>query len=356
MLRKRVGLQVKFTNPLLHSLGSGILIVIIYAFWSTSVYERMVYDTILVHSIGRADVKAGVQSEIVCEQASRQQHVKEVCKNWHMTEVNAKKAWFFVDTKHRLLFCHVPKAASTTIINAMKMSQNNASRLLKSSPQLYSKVHDMNVLKKFGLKIMTFDEAAKLENYTSFFVTRHPYARLESAFNNKIFHGPRTKSLYRGKAFLKFAREHDLGVNFKNTSDEAFPIFAKHFVYADDEDIPYSRDHHWTPMIERCNPCVWDFDYILREETLASDSGAVMKLMGYPSNYLQRTRKNSEAKPKRRNIAKRLQYFHMLSEQDVQRLQAIYKLDMALFGYQYNFETATATCHIPTADGKGVCC
>ena len=334
-----------------------ILSVWVFMWWSYTSTEFTARNPKYFQDGGKTGKRFGLE---VCSPEDRKKQVGQVCENWPPIDDEEKTngTRFVVDHKHKLVFCIVPKAASTTILTALALSQDNAKALLRTSNN-FTRFHKKDVLKAFGLKLVEPDRVRNLTNYTSFFVVRHPFSRLESAFNNKVFDTSRLrpKKFRRGRAFANFSKENNLGVKNVNSSVGAFEIFAKHFVYSKDPTVPYSRDFHWKKMSYHCNPCTFQFDYILREETLAVDSEPIVQLMGYDKNYLRKVHKNSmEPKSKNPQSAKHLQYFHALTDADVTRLHHVYKQDFALYGYHYDFESSTAYCQIPKASGKGQCC
>jgi len=112
-------------------------------------------------------------------------------------------------------------------------------------------------------------------------------------------------------------------------SPVTFREFVQHII------DPQSRRHlerHWKPMYELCQPCRVHYDFIGHHETLAHDSRYVLSRLRNISDDFQFPQPKTE-----HNSSNRLtDMFAQLTQDEVDRLAKVYRLDFLLFGYSAN--------------------
>lgn len=97
-------------------------------------------------------------------------------------------------------------------------------------------------------------------------------------------------------------------------------------------------DEHWSPYWNRCDPCLVDYDFIGKIETAKHDFPYAFHKVGIDSSADWWDA--IEQIP--RSLT--LRYFSTVSEEAIQKLYLIYKLDFELFGYSVNeFLTSNGT-------------
>uniref|UniRef100_F6TJT5 Carbohydrate sulfotransferase n=1 Tax=Ciona intestinalis TaxID=7719 RepID=F6TJT5_CIOIN len=155
----------------------------------------------------------------------------------------------------------------------------------------------------------------RLRNYMTFFITRHPFERLVSAFNDKLT----IKSLkYKYMRILR-------------TGEISFVQFVRYIIKEYKEGRGDQLDVHWLPQVKLCHPCQLNYDYIMRFETLANDSSRLLE-------YLQWDRKeDSKIKLSVQKSATQTEdtkvAFGQISQDEIKILKEIYKEDFTLLGY-----------------------
>jgi hypothetical protein len=127
----------------------------------------------------------------------RLDHVKHTCQHYDWKEdifagnSTQKLVKLWVSEPHKLIYCDLPKTGSTTFKYLIAM--RNVPELNMESQGKHPHVHNLHFLREHGVRPMTRYTVAQaqylLENYHTFVVVRHPFARLLSAFGDKIYPG-----------------------------------------------------------------------------------------------------------------------------------------------------------------------
>jgi len=106
-----------------------------------------------------------------------------------------------------------------------------------------------------------------------------------------------------------------------------FREFVRHII---DPRTRRPLDRHWQPFHELCQPCRLHFDFIGHYETLAEDSRYVLARLHIHGAQLPQPSRvhNSSA-----HVA---EMFAQLTDNEIRRLEVVYRLDFALFGYSAN--------------------
>jgi len=101
---------------------------------------------------------------------------------------------------------------------------------------------------------------------------------------------------------------------------------------AQNPDDVFDYDVHWRPQVALCNPCIVNYDYIVRFENLVEDSNLLME-------YLQRNDPEKDKISFRNKtsshigISKTLQAISNLEPDLINGLVNIYKDDFTIMGY-----------------------
>ena len=165
--------------------------------------------------------------------------------------------------------CNVPKAASTSIGRLMLMAEypENAE---------YYRMMPGNMIHTTKQTEYLNTEKCSEKPGISFFVTRDPYARLYSAYLDKVFLEKfgtlavlidavlnKRKSVHYSDSFLKTARENHWMCDTVNVTFEQFLQYVAKTRHL---------DPHFTPVSLLCNPCKDPVDYIFKQEDLTDDA------------------------------------------------------------------------------------
>ncbi|CAG0889644.1 unnamed protein product [Darwinula stevensoni] len=239
-----------------------------------------------------------------------------------------------VDDKNSLLYCYVPKVASTNwkrifMILQGKSSDNNPLHIQASTS------HESTILPR--LSSFPLREAAhRLQSYFKFVFVRHPIHRLISAFRNK-FQLHRYNSTYfldrYGKKIIASCRNRDSNANqsLENGSSRNYSITFEEFVcFITDAKSSKERkfNEHWQPIYELCSPCFIHYDFIGKYETLTIDAQKVLDLVKVKHLKFPDLRSRSSTA---QEIVEN--FMGSLSEESRQNLFQLYNDDFELFDY-----------------------
>ncbi|CAK9802330.1 Carbohydrate sulfotransferase 11 [Anthophora quadrimaculata] len=203
-----------------------------------------------------------------------------------------------VDEQHELLYCYVPKVACT-----------NWKRVL------------MVATGKWPERM--------LATYDKLIVVRHPLERLLSAYRNKLEAKHEKSSRYFqtrfGKKIIRRYRHNATEESLRKGDDVTFREFVE---FVTDDSSNETRNEHWKPIYELCQPCLVNYNLVSKYESLVEDATEVLERMGVESVSFPTKPANSE--PTARKLEK---YYSTLTYKQLRKLANLYKLDLRLFDY-----------------------
>ncbi|XP_067009624.1 carbohydrate sulfotransferase 11 [Anabrus simplex] len=292
------------------------------------------------------------------ESATRLQRIEEVCRKYNLglyrqsavpSQIKhpptPQYSVFYIDKVHKLSWCPLYKAASTTwLYNLCLLGGYSESDLASTKKQL-------SELARVVYPELEYAEAEEaFQNTLKLLVVRHPFERLLSAYRDKLEnmqagqeHG--TVHYYR-KYGRRIVAKYRPGGNDTKTEtllrpDQYLwnpnqprpagvePTFNEFVRYLLDTDLSNYADDHWIPYYLYCTPCLLKYDIIAKVETLQQDQVYVIHSANLQNlikpRWLHRTMNNTL-------VTKR--YFSQLSTEQVHRLYNKYKLDFELFNYK----------------------
>ena len=179
----------------------------------------------------------------------------------------------------------------------------------------------------------------------SVLITRHPFDRLVSAFRDKLershqggfYHDAFGRDIvneFRPRAVEKFGASHfapdnNFGAPLaeKGRRDANYPIFWEFVQYL--RRLDHRRfDEHWLPISVFCSVCEIDYRFIFRFEAMSTEVTWLKKLLD-PKNAVNfEWGKRHEVD----NITEA--YMATLSSEDIEALNALFKDDFIMFGYE----------------------
>jgi len=116
------------------------------------------------------------------------------------------------------------------------------------------------------------------------------------------------------------------GTEGRLESQVTFREFVQHII---DPQTRRTLERHWQPIYELCQPCRIHYDFIGHHETLADDSRYVLSRLANLSDDLQ----FPQPKAVHNSSSRLTDVFAQLTQDEVDRLEEVYRLDFLLFGY-----------------------
>ncbi|XP_038077133.1 carbohydrate sulfotransferase 11-like [Patiria miniata] len=235
---------------------------------------------------------------------------------------------YIVDDTHRLLYCNIPKVASTSWLRIFLALKGVLANAYDGDQQFVQKdaASSLRLLSSYGRHEME----TILRTYTKFVFVRNPFTRILSAFRNKLDPKLSHEGHRLWSGWIKRIKTHIRNGSSSATEltyDLTFPDFVR-FV----TDRRSMSNRHWTSMVHRCRPCHINYTFIGKIETINADSRSILqlakidKLVSFPDAQGSSPTNSSTSKVM-------ASYFADLSVTDIQRLHKRYKWDFKLFGY-----------------------
>ncbi|CAK8680130.1 unnamed protein product [Clavelina lepadiformis] len=299
---------------------------------------------------------------------SRMLEMREKCKGRDQEVGNILSSTFKYNDQLKLVMCEVPKVASTTwqiLLLRLGGFKGNITKDLRKRWD-YAKIPNKQFIQ---LKSQT-EALARMATYTTFFLTRHPFERLVSAYFDK-FSGRSTYEYYKknvGRAIARAqAKAHLYGlhdsifhddllekedfkkldskekseviqyIHIMKTGEISFPQFVKYLIGYKKNNNVEKMDNHWLPQMQICRPCAFSYSYIIRFDNLTNESNKLL-------DYIQ-TQTTTETLPKgpritfpgnNRPFVKHEETEKMLkqiSDEDVEILREIYADDFSVLNH-----------------------
>ncbi|KAK2587762.1 hypothetical protein KPH14_003870 [Odynerus spinipes] len=270
------------------------------------------------------------RSALLERQERLQYNCEEVLKRTNSTNETLSPESFrniLVDEQHELLYCYVPKVACTNWKRVLMV----ATRKWPGNDPLEipaDQAHSPGVFQRLSNYTLSEIEK-KLATYDKLIVVRHPFERLLSAYRNKLEAKHEKSSRYFqtrfGKKIIKKYRANATQESLQNGDDVTFREFVE-FVTDDSENG--TRNEHWRPIYELCQPCIVNYNLVSKYETLVEDATEVLERMNVSSINFPSKPPSGEPTSKKLD-----RYYSTLSYKQLRKLEDLYKLDMKLFDY-----------------------
>lgn len=233
---------------------------------------------------------------------------------------NAESLGFiFVDGKFQLIICAIAKVENATMKTIFAQLYNKTWR--------GEDVHFWTLGKKgdMGLKpLYNYTEerrAIRLKTYLKFPFVGEPLNRLLSAFKDKFIGNRTSLSRSTRDKIAKSYRPRNYISNGENVV--TFLEFMKYYSHY------RMRDHYWRQYEKICHPCLVNYDFIGKLETLSEDGPSLLKVEGirdrvaFPPIH-QHTRGDEV-----------LKYYSKVPPDDTKQIGELYFSNFAMFGYEF---------------------
>ncbi|XP_062861009.1 carbohydrate sulfotransferase 8 [Trichomycterus rosablanca] len=268
-------------------------------------------------------------------QEARRRLIRDVCtkyrSNISRTITPHHVSRIYVEDRHRLLYCEVPKAGCSNWKRVLMV-------LAGVSPSTQEINHDAVHYNNHLKRLDSFDRrgiAERLRSYTKVLFVREPMERLVSAFRDK-FESP--NSYYHpvfGKPIISKYRVNASKSALRTGSGVTFQEFIRYLL---DVHRPVGMDIHWESVNQLCSPCLLDYDFIGKFETLEEEADFLLRKMGAPKNLTFPTFKDRNPEAARTSSKITRHYFAQLNALDRQRAYDFYYMDYLMFNYSKPFE------------------
>ena len=263
---------------------------------------------------------------------------------------------------YEVINCLVPKAASSIWTKQFGQMKNPS---VGSSKQLVYNISITNHLDR------PFETARRIQTFTKFFVRRHPFERLVSAYINKfedpfmyyyidtlaktiiisnyLENYPRKKETFeRDFKHLPTSQKQEILKQIKrlDSAQDNFNITFTEFVnyVTSSMDNIDALDIHWKPISRICKPCAVRYDIVIEHDNISEESQMLV-------DYLQMNKATNshlyfEPHSRISTRDKCNKYFTKLSKGLRQKLYELYRDDLLLFGYECNIESKYFACDL----------
>lgn len=265
--------------------------------------------------------------EVGARMERRHDYLRSECSNNGLDSSSYKaNAWeYLVNRQYHVIWCNVFKAASTSWMYNFNLMANYTASFLNKTKEVPLEL----ARRKYGRPTVAVIKKAQLDSIT-FIIVRHPFERLASAYNDKIVHAwPKSFHDKLGRKIIKKYRKAPEGIhNLPPT--EMYPLFEEFVMYLVDEyKAKRTLDMHWTPYTGFCTPCKFNFDVILKFETLDEDQRFLIQL-GRLQNIVKPEWRNSGKANTLHDIN---HLYSRLKKSQLDSLYQLYKYDLKLFNY-----------------------
>lgn len=247
---------------------------------------------------------------------------------------------FFVQKEHGLMWCKVPKAASTSWLHAYLT--------LAHVPK-----YDIPEDNGMGLHAFLRDQYPLLSKNLNkhfmplslkFLVVRHPFQRIMSAYLDKLenfsrdlkYRGGYYYAMYGADIVTKYREKYQAKFPKNPLFLKKEPSFVEFIEYLVETPIT-NYDEHWRPMFLLCPPCHFKFDVIVKMETFDRDTEFILRQRNL-NDIISLHKKHSSSggahekkETNSSNITRSL--FSQLSRQLVRALYEKFRVDFLMFEY-----------------------
>ncbi|XP_046768226.1 carbohydrate sulfotransferase 9 isoform X2 [Gallus gallus] len=292
---------------------------------------KEVYLPPVLHPLNKTLVTGDQWKDVDSIQERRRSFLYEFCKKYnsmkklrtHLVHIVSR---IYVEDRHKVLYCEVPKVGCSNwkrvlmVLNGLATSVRNIS-------------HDDVHYGKHLRKLDSYDLKGiytRLNTYTKAIFVRDPLERLVSAFRDKFEHPNSYYHPVFGKAIIKKYRHNANKEALETGSGVKFKEFIQYLL---DSHRPVGMDIHWEQVSKLCYPCLINYDFIGKFETLEEDANYFLQLVGAPAELKFPRFKDRHSSDERTSAEVVRQYLKELSKEERQLTYDFYYLDYLMFNY-----------------------
>ncbi|XP_075224851.1 carbohydrate sulfotransferase 11-like [Lycorma delicatula] len=353
-------MQIYVNYPLCWKLLSGLLLIVflttiaIANFLHTGRQHKKQSSILL----SEEDIKILIR-DAESSNSKRIQRVQKVCQDYNLglfkNEARASPfkhpptpqySVFYIDLVHKLSWCPIYKAASSSLLYNLCLLGGYSEDELKTTKQQLS-----TIARKIYPELDYRQAEEALQSTLKLLVVRHPFERILSAYRDKLEninvraehgsvhfyrkYGSKIVSKYReGGNNTKTHTILKLGTYFWDKTlpqpSGIEPTFQEFVRYLIDTDLLNYSDDHWIPYYLFCTPCLLKYNILAKVETFFRDQIYIIRATNL-QNLIKPIWKHKTINDNVKNISKI--YFSQLTQNNVAELYQKYKLDFELFDY-----------------------
>ncbi|XP_026321132.1 carbohydrate sulfotransferase 11 isoform X1 [Hyposmocoma kahamanoa] len=258
---------------------------------------------------------------------ARKEYLRSQCSKLGLDDSSHKAyAWeYLINRQYHVIWCNIFKAASTSWMYNFNLMANYTAAFLDKTKDVPLEL----ARKKYARPTVEMIKKAQLDSI-SFLIVRHPLERLASAYNDKIVHA--WPMSFHDKMGSRIVKKYRKQVNGRpSPPDPKYPLFEEFVKYVLDEaKSKKPLDMHWTPYNEFCTPCKFNFDVILKFETLDEDQRYLIQLAHLQDVVKPEWKNSGKGKDTMHNIN---HLYARLSGPQLDGLFDLYRYDFTLFNY-----------------------
>ncbi|XP_054280577.1 carbohydrate sulfotransferase 11-like [Macrosteles quadrilineatus] len=260
----------------------GLLCILVFCFLTVYIYKKVLNERKLDKKI-YSDKWSHDQTIYT----NRQEYVNRLCKKFLNNSSEVEKIdlilnnrelleHILVDSKHKVLYCYVPKVACTNWkrVFMVMIGMTKTSDILAIPP---STVHQQHYIPSL-INFTSAQVQGMLRTYTKFIFVRHPFERLVSAYRNKFEQQYNSSKYFHnrfGRKIVKIFRNNPSPLSLLNGDDVTFAEFV---AYLTSKNSVFNE--HWMPINKLCEPCLVNYDFIGKYETLNVDAQYFLNYVG----------------------------------------------------------------------------
>ena len=219
---------------------------------------------------------------------------------------------FIVIEKLKLVFCFIPKVSCTTWKRILYSAENNGEKLegVPHRKKLFSWLQDYSI----------FERQKILSTYYKAMFVREPFARLASAYRDKV----------KKTWFRRFLLPDKTKREITKEKEHSFSAFVNRVIEtnATQQKDRGIEDQHWRSYEQIC-PCEVDYDFIGHFENLDEEAPTLLKIIGVDGYVTFPDYHPSKTSPYM------LEYYSRLTVDEIFQLKKLFDLDFKLFGYDF---------------------
>ncbi|RUS75971.1 hypothetical protein EGW08_016278 [Elysia chlorotica] len=265
------------------------------------------------------------------------QHLRQACRDLKMANTGQRLtkemlSKVLVDDKNKLVFCQIPKVASTTwrriflqltgkvnVPDFMAISANDVHHKYDSHLTYLSEFSDAEI-------------QHRLRTYFKFMFVREPFERVLSAYRNKFAASTRSSEYFKWKFGRKIIDKYRKPwlIPTNNTGENV--TFEEFVTYLVDDRRRVIMNEHWELFHKLCHPCIIDYDFVGHLERIDDDSQFILDSNNLSDRIKVPSRIDSKYSLRDTNSYMQ-EYYSELPPYAVAQIYRMYQADFILFNY-----------------------